>query len=105
MTKPLINIKSDMRRRINERLYTSNMCLEYLGTPNPKSHQIKQWKITWDTKYSVVIDSRKGARETFKNADIPALLYDIRYLGEDTKVVVFFRDEDLVLFKLMYDNT
>jgi hypothetical protein len=53
----------------------------------------------------VVINSRTKARQTLKTADIPNLLYDIRYLEDGTKVAVFFRDEDLVLFKLMYDNT
>jgi len=105
MAEPLINIKSSIRQSINNRLYTSRLCFEYLGTPNPKSHHIKQWKNTWDTKYSVVINSRTKARQTLKTADIPTLLYDMRYLEDGTKVAVFFRDEDLVLFKLMYDNT
>ncbi len=105
MAEPLINIKSSIRQRINDRLYTSRLCFEYLGTPNPKSHHITQWKRGWDTKYSVVINSRAKARQTLKTADIPNLLYDMRYLEDGTKIAVFFRDEDLVLFKLMYDNT
>ena len=105
MTKPLINIRSDIRQNLNNRLYPSKMCLEYLGTSNPKSHHIKQWKNTCETKYSVVINSRTKARQTLKDADIPNLLYDMRYLEDGTKIAVFFRDEDLVLFKLMYDNT
>ena len=121
----LINIPSDMRQRINERLYTTQLCLEHVGIANPSPSDLRKWKETWNTDFSVQISSITKAQEVIKQQDIPTLLYDIRNSHTDfgieggtpewwgnaygdagaRRYIVFRLEEDFVLFKLLYKNT
>lgn len=113
-----------MRQRINERLYTTQLCLEHVGIANPSPADLRKWKETWNTAFSVQISSITKAQEVIKQQDIPALLYDIRTNHTDFVIeggdlyqnnvygdtgahrhVVFYLEEDFVLFKLLYKNT
>lgn len=123
----LINIPSDMRKRINERLYTTQLCLEHLGKSNPGPADIRNWKESWSTEYSVSISSVSKAQTLLKEQEVPPLLYDIRAnrydndddwagsdmhadwwqdtYGNSPRFVVFFREEDYVIFKLLHNNS
>ena len=120
----LINIPSDMRRRINERLYTTQLCIEHTGMPNPGPAEIRKFKESWDGKYCVPIKSITHAQKILKEQEVPPLLYDIRtnnwdwagtdveqdwwadtYGGTTNRYVTFFAEEDYVLFKLLYKNS
>lgn len=112
-----------MRKRINERLYTTQLCIEHLGTANPSPADIRNWKESWDTKFQIPINSIHKAQKVLKDQEIPSLLYDIRnavawdWAGEtdgspdwwaDTygtnRYIVFYTEEDYILFKLLYNN-
>jgi len=100
---------TDVRANINERLYTSKLCIEYLGVPNPRPQQIAAWIETWPSENVVSISDRRSARQVLKEQEIPELLYKIGYYHNPDnllveKVVRFYRTEDLILFKLMYNK-
>ena len=114
----LINIKSDMRKRINDRLYTSRLCIEHLGIANPGPSDIRKWKESWDNPYTMAVKNISKARKVLKEQEVPPLLYDIRYnnwdwhgepddwAGEGShRIIYFYNEEDLIIFKMMYDNS
>lgn len=113
-----------MRKRINDRLYTTRLCIEHLGTANPGPADIRNWKESWSMKYTVPISGHiTSAQKVLKEQEIPPLLYDIRsnnwdwgggdfsnnapsWYGQDesNRFVVFYIEEDYILFKLLYKN-
>lgn len=102
-------IRSDIRARINERLYTSRLCIEYLGVPNPSPGQIAAWVETWPAENMVMISNYKRVESLLAEQEIPRLLYHLGWhfntdSGILEKVVRFYRNEDLVIFKLMYNK-
>lgn len=122
----LINIKSEMRERINQRLYTTKLCIEHLGVANPGPAEIRKFKDGWDKKYTVQFSGPiTKVQKILKEQEVPPLLYDIRnsmngwdWAGEtdgspdwwaDTyghnKCIVFYEEEDYILFKLLYKNS
>ena len=117
-----------MRQRINERLYTTQLCIKHLGTANPGPADIRNWKESWNTKFQIAISSVHKAQKVLKEQEIPPLLYDIRsnnwdWAGDDVgekladwwgtgyspdapnRYIVFYEEEDYILFKLLYKNT
>src|SRR6056300_609470 len=108
----LINIPSNMRQRINERLYTTQLCIKHLGTANPGPADIRNWKESWNTKFQIAISSVHKAQKVLKEQEIPPLLYDIRSNnwdwagdGQEGRSVLFYEEEDYILFKLLHKNS
>lgn len=108
----LINIQSDMRKRINQRLYTTQLCIKHLGVPNPGPAEIRNFKDSWNHQYRVPIQSITKAQKILKEQEIPPLLYDIRTNnwdwagdGEEGRSVLFYEEEDYILFKLLHKNS
>lgn len=89
--------------------------IEHLGTPNPSALQIHDWKDSWQDKYEVEITSLHKAKQVIREQEIPELLYKFKYGDTETyyedaysrvhqKAIVFFNEEDMVLFKIMYNS-
>jgi hypothetical protein len=83
-----------------------------LGVPNPGPAEIRKFKESWRVDYRVPIQSITKAKELLKQQEIPPLLYDIRtnnwdWAGENEegRYVVFYEEEDYILFKLLHKNS
>lgn len=118
----LINIPSEMRKRINERLYTTQLCIEHTGMPNPGPAEIRKFKDSWKNDFMIHVNSVSKSQKILKEQEIPPLLYDIRTNNWDwngggnslawdfdadqpNRIIVFYREEDYVIFKLLYKNS
>ncbi len=108
-----------MRKRINNRLYTTQLCIEHCGMANPGPADIRRFKESWKLDYKCPINSISKAQKILKEQECPPLLYDIRTNNwdwngaggmpewndiETKRFIVFFEEEDYILFKLLYNN-
>ncbi len=115
----LINIPSEMRKRINDRLYTTKLCIKHCGMANPGPADIRKFKESWKRQYICAISSISKAQKVLKEQECPPLLYDIRTTNwnwsepehmpewndlETRRYIMFFEEEDYILFKLLYNN-
>lgn len=120
----LINIPDHMRQRINDRLYTAQLCIEHIGMANPGPSDIRKFKEGWKLDYTMPITNITNAQKVLKEQGCPPLLYDIRtnnwdwngpggmpewwgdtYGPDVNRYIVFYEEEDYILFKLLYKNT
>jgi len=74
---------------------------EIFQTPHPSVEAIRFWKKTWEgNNFSAEAHNITEAVTLIRALDIPAFLWQFRIVDESKMNIHFFREEELILFRM-----